>query len=527
MGKRKSPQDFRVLLVYPNLSMMLAPSLSIALFTGILKKAGYTVDLFDTTHYVNEFTSSPEKRVKYLQARPFSPEKDLGVKPKTNMIGDFVAIVDSFKPDLMVVSVTEDVFKQALALLDSVKEASIPTIVGGIFVTSAPEVVISFPQVRMIGLGEGENTVLAVADRLRTGGAVDDLPGVWVKRDDGTIIRNSQGQLVNLDEVVMPDYSLFPRSRFMRPMGGRIFKTVPLETYRGCPYQCTFCNSPTQVRFARESAQGIFLRRKSIERVRQEILHLIKSYQPEYFLIIDDTFLARPMEEIRAFVEMYKEFKIPFWFNTRPETITAEKLELLRAVNCDRISIGLEHGNEEFRRKFLKRYASNEQILKAFGELARGGIAFSVNSIIGFPGETRELIFETIEFNRQVRGYDALTCSIFTPYHGTELRQMAIDMGYLEPNVFTTHTTSISLLRMPHLTSEQIDGLMRTFTMYVGFPKELWPQIRIAEELTEEGERVFAELSELYKKVFFKSDQKAQKPDWEEVFGYMSKTQMR
>ena len=46
----KKPGDFRVLLVYPNLTMMLVPSLAMALFTSILKSAGYTVDLFDTTH---------------------------------------------------------------------------------------------------------------------------------------------------------------------------------------------------------------------------------------------------------------------------------------------------------------------------------------------------------------------------------------------------------------------------------------------------------------------------------------------
>ena len=33
----KEPKDFRVLLVYPNLTMMLVPSLAMALFTGILR----------------------------------------------------------------------------------------------------------------------------------------------------------------------------------------------------------------------------------------------------------------------------------------------------------------------------------------------------------------------------------------------------------------------------------------------------------------------------------------------------------
>ena len=71
------------------------------------------------------------------------------------------------------------------------------------------------------------------------------------------------------------------------------------------------------------------------------------------------------------------------------------------------------------------------------------------------------MIFETIEFNRLIRGFDALTISIFTPYQGTELRELAIKENYYDSESLTTHTTSSSLLKMPHLTSEQIDGILK------------------------------------------------------------------
>ena len=90
----KTPGDFRVLLVYPNLTMMLVPSLAIAQFTGIFHKAGYKVDLFDSTHYVSDLTCSPENRVKFLQYRPFDAEKDLNFRLQTDLIEDFVRKVD-------------------------------------------------------------------------------------------------------------------------------------------------------------------------------------------------------------------------------------------------------------------------------------------------------------------------------------------------------------------------------------------------------------------------------------------------
>ena len=119
--------------------------------------------------------------------------------------------------------------------------------------------------------------------------------------------------------------------------------------------------------------------------------------------------------------------------------------------------------------------------------LAKSGLVFSVNNIIGFPDETRELIFETIEFNRQLQGYDSLTVSIFTPYHGTRLREEAVQKGYLDSSVITSHTTSSSLLDMPQLSKEDIDGLVKTFTMYVGFPQKWWSHIERAEKPTPEG----------------------------------------
>ena len=51
MDKKK---EFKILLVYPNIPLMTVPPLSMAIFTGILKKEGYQVELFDTTPYISD-----------------------------------------------------------------------------------------------------------------------------------------------------------------------------------------------------------------------------------------------------------------------------------------------------------------------------------------------------------------------------------------------------------------------------------------------------------------------------------------
>lgn len=497
----------RVLLVYPNIPGMLVVSIAIGLFTRILKKAGFEVDLFDATLFMGDKSVSPLKRVEYAQARKFSYEEDLGIKFRAGVVEAFVSKVESFKPDLLAVSVIEDAAHQCLDLLDAVKDKNIPHVVGGVFVTSAPERALSFPQINRICLGEGENALLQIAERVRDGRSLDDVSNTWVKKSDGTVIKNPIGPLVDLNGEDFPDYSLFEDIRFYRPMGGRILRTVPLETFRGCPYSCTFCCSPMWNKFYKKNTNSIFAREKSIDRIIEEIDYLVKEYKPELIYIIDDCFLARSKEELDEFARKYRKYLVPFWMNTRLETITEEKMKLLKEIKCYRISIGVECGNEEFRNKRLKRYSSNEEMLKRLEILRESGIPFSANNIIGFPDETREMIFETIEFNRKISGYDTLTVSIFTPYNGCELREESIKKGYLDPNAFTGHTTETSMLNMPQLSREEIDGLMRTFCMYVKFPKRWWHYIKEAEKFTVRGNDMFNKLNRIYYDLYLSKDQ--------------------
>jgi radical SAM superfamily enzyme YgiQ (UPF0313 family) len=523
----REPTDFRVLLVYPNLSGMLVPPLSMALFTRTFKQAGYTVQLFDSTPYMTADTSSPQKRVKYLQARKFSYDEDLGVMPRFDLVEDFARVVENFEPDLLIVSCVEDTFLQSVKLVQSVEDRHIPALFGGVFVTSAPDVAIRYKGVDMLAIQEGEVTALEVAERVRGGASLLGIVGVWVKGDDGAVHKNPGGPLVDINST-LPDYSLFDPSRFNRQMGGRIFRTIPIETFRGCPYKCTFCNSPMQLGLAKDAGNDSFLRKKTMTTLRAEITELMEKYAPEFFYIVDDSFMARSESELVDFASMYKEFGLPFWFNTRPENVTPRRLEVLREAGCYRISFGVEHGNESYRKKTLLRNPSNDVLLQKFEIIADSGIAFSVNKIIGFPDETREMIFETIEFNRQLRGYDTLTVSIFTPYHGTALRDVAVAKGYLDKDALTTHTTSSSLLNMPTLSSQEIDGLMRTFTLYVELPKSLWPKIRIAERFDEEGEQMFGILGGMFQQSLGENQpSRRREVDWEMVFGHMSKAQLR
>lgn len=508
MPNSKKPKVFKVLIAYPNLPLMLMPSIAVALFTRIFRDKGYQVDLFETTYYVSRQESTSEARVNLLQARKFNITEEIEITIKDDMLGDFRRKVEKFTPDLIIFSVVEDVFLQTVEMLKAVEDLNVPHLIGGVFPTNAPERCMDFSEIRMVGLGEGETIVTSVAESIRQGKSLHDIPGTWYRDDSGEIHRNPQPKLVNINEVV-PDFSLFDPKRFMRPMGGRMFRMAPIESYRGCPYACTYCNSPAIRSFTKDAGLGNYLRRKSISTFREELAQMVERIDPEFLYFVDDSFLARPQKELYDFCDMYEEFKIPFWFNTRAENCDPTLLKRLKEVGCYRMAASVECGNEEFRVKVLRRKISNDKILQQFGIIADSGMAFSLDIIIGMPGETRDLIMETVELVSAIRGYDALTASIFTPYHGTTLRKVAVDNDWFDADTICDQGHSRSLLKMPApmVNEEDISGIVAVFPLYCYFPKSEWDAIRRAETSDEEGLKIREHYSLIYQKEFLGENQ--------------------
>ena len=182
------------------------------------------------------------------------------------------------------------------------------------------------------------------------------------------------------------------------------------------------------------------------------------------------------------------------------------------------MSFGLECGNEEFRAKVLLRPLKNETLIKKFEIIAEAGIPFSINNIIGFPTETRDLIFETIELNRQISAYDAMTVSCFVPYHGTVLRELSVEQGLIDKESIVCDLHH-STLKMPQLPAGELDGLLRTFPLYVHFDKSMWTEIKRAETFDEEGAEIFKRLSEKYQEEAFSLDQDDKMKAYKKVSG--------
>ena len=502
----KSNKKAKVLFVYPNEREMSTIPPAIALLSQLLKEKGHNTDVFDTTFYEFDddiaYEDGDKGQEDSLQVRPVTTNPDDDnlhfTKLKSDPGEDLRKKILEYKPDLLAVSCSETTFMRGLKLISVTKDLGVKNIFGGVFPTFAPHLVMKNKDVDMLCVGEGENALVDLVENLCAGKDFSNVRNLWVRQKDGTIKKNSITKPVDMDKLPpVTDIGIFGEKRFYRPMGGKIRRLLPVETHRGCPYTCSFCNSPSQNRLYQNS--GKFFRKKSMKLIKQEIESHVKKWKVEYIYFWADTFLAWSNKEFDEFIEMYKDIKLPFWCQTRIETISEYKFKKLKEVGLHRITFGMEHGNEEFRRKVVKRNYSNKLAIELMKIPEHLDITFSVNNIIGFPGETRELAFDTIELNRHFKSDDT-SCSVLIPFHGTEIRTLAEEQGLITKDSILTigNSAEAGVLDMPQWPKEEVAKLRNTFAMYVKFPKDRWPEIKKAEEDKEVHAKLSREFIDTY-----------------------------
>ena len=490
----------KVLFVYPNSYGMNMLPPAIALLSAVLKKEGHHVELFDTTYYSTGFGSDSDgTKVERLNVIPFSSGSFVPKIHETDWRDDLKTKVESCKPDLVAMSCTEDMWELGLAILEEMEQYivqdRIPVLAGGVFPTFAPEIVIQHPLINMVCVGEGENAIQTLCERIEKEEPYDDVTNLWVMGEDETITKNPMSDPVDVDAMPMMDIEVFEDQRLYRPMTGKWYKMLPVETIRGCPYKCAYCNSPNQMQIYDKQINADYFRKRRMDLVHRELKHFKEHVGVEYNYFWADTFLALNDKEFDEFCEMYSDIKLPFWIQTRPETLTDCRVRRLAEVGLHRVSVGIEHGSEKFRAKILRRSWKNEAIIKALKIPHRYGVQFTCNNIVGFPTETRELAMETIELNRHIES-DSQNMNAFVPFHGTSLRKMVEEMGLVKPDEITKCLTDRPMLNMPQFSAKEIVGLIKCFVLYVRFPKSRWKDIQRAEEDTPEGKKIFKEFKE-------------------------------
>jgi anaerobic magnesium-protoporphyrin IX monomethyl ester cyclase len=386
----------RVLLIYPNITdYPIDISYGLAAISSVLKKSGHTVQLFDCT---------------------FGYSKK-GIELK----------VRNFVPQIIGIPVASNDFNFAVEICSFVKSITdIPIVAGGFHTTMAPEDILVENCFDIAVIGEGEQSFLEIINSKETDRFYKELhtiPGIWFV-GNGKIIKNNLRPLKqDINTLPFPDKSLFDYQRYININRG----LATFITSYGCPFECSYCIN--KVLMDKFGSKG-YVRYKSIDYLIKEIKTIVNNYSVREIEFYDDTFTVNK-QRIKQFCEVYPhEIGLPFYINSRVETIDMEVIHQLKEAGCMRVSMGIETGDSYVRNEILKRNQSDAQIAEAFRMVREAGLKTLSYSMVGIPYETKDSIKKTIELNRNCRP-DFVAVSIFNAYKGTEIYEDCKRNGWL------------------------------------------------------------------------------------------------
>lgn len=374
---------------------------------------------------------------------------------------DIISSALNAQPDLIGFSCVTMMRPWSLKVAKEIKEKSkVPIIVGGIDPTFFPDI-IKEEGIDIICRGEGELPLLELLNSAENGNIRESIENLWIKKN-GTIYKNPIRTLIsNLDEFPDPDRDLYYKYSYLRK-----YPIKRVQAGRGCPYKCTYCFNRAYQELYKD--KGRYVRFRSVKRVINEIKDLKDKYGFRTITFNDDIFILN-RRWINEFLEQYKrEIKKPFICLATVNLLNEEIVKNLKEAGCYAVYFGIESGNEKIRKEILKKNITNEQILQATKLLRRYRISSRPTNMLGIPGETLENAFETLDLNIKVKP-DISWCSIFTPYPGTDLAEIAVREGLidLEKESIMSYFSG-SLLRIKNI--KEIHNLQKLFSLTVKFP---------------------------------------------------------
>lgn len=361
------------------------PPLGLLYIAAYLKRAGFKVDLYDTTLGCRKelFTRLAQE-----------PGGVLGIY--TNLL--------TRRPVLDIIALAKA--RGWTVILGGPESANYPTE----YLVRGADIVV---------IGEGEETLAELLPALADRGPhrLHGVQGVVFRDENGTVVANPERpQIPNLDSLPWPDRALVDIPQYIdiwrrhHGMG-----SVNLITARGCPYKCRWCS---------HAVFGFSHRRRSFLDCADELEFIRDTYHPDQVWYADDVFTMNHAWLFQYATELKRRnLHIPFETISRADRMMKEEvLETLAKMGCYRIWIGSESGSQRIL-DAMERGVTVEQVQWVTCAAQRHGMEVGMFLMWGYEGETLEDIEATIKHVKKANPDIFLTTVAYpiknTPYYDT------------------------------------------------------------------------------------------------------------
>ena len=398
-------------------TLQIFPSLGILYIASTLREAGFDVEILDAN-------------AEGISARDFHQR----VRDSRARIVGFTSMTAGWPSTVEGARIAREALPEALM------------VVGGPQLSIYPELCLSFDHLDVGVCGDGEETMLEIAQAVAGGTPLDDIPGTVVKVG-GVIKKNPERKWYrDIDRYPFPAVDLLNWNLYRALTVKSPFYTM--ITTRGCPFKCRFCS---------QVYAGNTIRYRSPENVVDELELYVKKNGAREIVFFDETFTLKK-SRIMKICELIRERKLKFQFDmrTRVDSLDEEMVEALRAAGGKRVHFGIESGSQQILDR-MRKDITTEQVRSTVALCKKYGFSTRGYFMIGFLGETPETYRETVSLAREL-DLDWASFSITTPLPHTALFDEARNLGYIDESFWKDYTLlKATRVDFPHLETEYWD----------------------------------------------------------------------
>ncbi|MFC1735930.1 B12-binding domain-containing radical SAM protein [Candidatus Hydrogenedentota bacterium] len=347
--------------------------------------------------------------------------------------------------DVVGISCTTPLIAESSEIVEILRKIIPPgstIVLGGVHPTVAPEECIMIEGVDYVARGEGELTMMDIAEEKKP----EDILGIsYVK--NGRIVHNKPRPFIkDLDELPLPAYHMLPMQAYRPALGA--FKQLPgigIITSRGCPGRCTFCYRMF----------GNRLRLRSADSIIAEVNLLHRKHNIREISFYDDTFTAS-RKRVMNICDALSEQRIGISWScfARVDCVDQEMLYRMKESGCHQVMYGIESASEEILKNINKR-TDLKKALDAVKWTKRAGIDVRAAFMLGNPGETEETLEKTYQLAVRMAP-ELVIFNITTPFPGTEMFEWAKKNDYLLSEDWRDYDLAHPVMNLPGISSERI-----------------------------------------------------------------------
>jgi len=386
--------------------------------------------------------------------------------------------IQEFQPDLVILNTTTPSIQNDLKMVNIIKTLNPDIKVGiiGIHASVLPDETFSLSEdLDYIIKREPEFVLQDLILALRNKKPLDQIAGLSY-RLNGKIFHNQpRGFIKNLDLLPFPAWDLVDISKYKITFTDNSYLLIIPS--RGCPYNCTFCNSKVYY--------GQQLRLRSPEKIVDEMEWIQKTFKVNDILFWAESFTVNKKFVMSICREIIRRNLHIRWIsNSRVDNIDFEMLKQMKLAGCWMIAFGIESGNQTILDN-AKKNITLKQSIEAVRLTEKLGLKISAHVIIGLPGETKETILETLNFVKRLN-IDFIQFYCAVPFPGSYLYDLAKKNKWINSDNWSDFHQGYSILDTDTLSSSAVMTFRRkAYLSYYLRSKQIFKTLKQVRSLTE------------------------------------------